>query len=95
MNSDLINKANTTVLGMAPLIGSMDSEEIKAMIHEFNLAESSSVIFDAVHMKKPGGFYGEQGGDNFWESVKFKKKFLELLLPLVEFGEKTKKEMFS
>lgn len=93
MDSEIIEKANMTVEGLGGILTTYKSEDIKEMINQFNQAEGASVVFDAMHFQKPGGFYGEQGGTKFWDNVKYKKQFLENLLPLIEFIEKTKREM--
>ena len=95
MNREILDEATVTVLSLGPIIGSMDSEQIIKMINEFSLIESASVVFDAMQLQGSPNIYDGTTREKFWNEVSFRKEFLEKLLPLVQFVEKTKKEIVA
>lgn len=79
-----LDKANMIIMQLGALIKNFDADEIKEMISQYNLAESASIVFDAMTLQGVMNMY-EQGREKFWSEVSFKKEFLEKLEPLVRF----------
>ena len=81
-DEELITKSNALIFQIGILLKQFKADDIKRMISQFNHTEAASVVFDAIALET-NGYPG--GRTQFYESVKFKKQFLELAEPLIRF----------
>lgn len=80
-----LNDANKLILEVGKILTQYDTEQVYEMINQFNLAESASVVFDAMALQGEFNMYEGHGREKFWNNARFKKQFLELVVPLVKF----------
>lgn len=77
-----IEDSNRMIFEVGTILKFYDANNIKEMLHQYNLAEAATVVFDAMAMEN---LPYEGGREKFWDSVTFKIQFLRLLEPLIRF----------
>ena len=79
---ETVEQANQLIMQIGLILKNFKAENIRKMIGQYDIAESASVVFDAMALE---GTPSPKGRTEYWNNVAFNKRILELALPLIEF----------